>query len=346
MAKTYTVDYFQDRKLKWEKNHGKFIHEFMFNEYQTRILGQCNTALNDLQRQLDLEIARAKAEEARIEAKAHSELGKIYNYINPSSSTYEDALKSQEPLKYNELAHVDGDFLAVNGEKDLNTAYNNSMAVLTQVINAIKEKSANNIIRKMIDSFKLNQTSYDELASDKLVPTYGYVVLGNDSDDDNLGVSQIEAPIDTFMDSFNDLINFLEAYLNSLKEYVENSIEHSNLSDKYKAMDISNEKVIYPYASWKVDTNELETTTPNTANKTLPNSLSDSYNAIAQAHHAVNNLYMVNNADSYTLNDQGRLIKNDQQTKLISNYNASLMNIAQAINRLAKKVEDLEQPNA
>lgn len=73
MSKSYTTDYFEDRKLKYEKNHGNFIHEFMFNEYQTRILGQCNVALNDLQRQLDEEITRAKAEEARLDQKIDAE---------------------------------------------------------------------------------------------------------------------------------------------------------------------------------------------------------------------------------------------------------------------------------
>ena len=69
----YTKDYFEDRKFKYEKNHGKFIHEFMFAEHEGRILGQCNVALNDLQRQLDTEIARAKAEEARLDKKIDAE---------------------------------------------------------------------------------------------------------------------------------------------------------------------------------------------------------------------------------------------------------------------------------
>ena len=51
----------------------------MFTEFTNRILGQCNASLNDLQKQLDLEIARAKAEEERIENKAHNELEKVYN---------------------------------------------------------------------------------------------------------------------------------------------------------------------------------------------------------------------------------------------------------------------------
>lgn len=69
----YKKDYFEDRKLKYEKNHGVFIHEFMFTEFSNRILGQCNVALNDLQRQLDLEIARAKSEEKRLDQKIDAE---------------------------------------------------------------------------------------------------------------------------------------------------------------------------------------------------------------------------------------------------------------------------------
>lgn len=73
MTKQYKKDYFEDRKLKYEKNHGVFIHAFMFTEFSNRILGQCNVALNDLQRQLDLEIARAKAEEKRLDSKIDAE---------------------------------------------------------------------------------------------------------------------------------------------------------------------------------------------------------------------------------------------------------------------------------
>lgn len=70
---TYDRNYFLDRKLKYEKNHGKFIHEFMFAEHEGRILGQCNVALNDLQKQLDAEVTRAKAEEARLDKKIDAE---------------------------------------------------------------------------------------------------------------------------------------------------------------------------------------------------------------------------------------------------------------------------------
>lgn len=69
----YTKDYFEDRIFNYEKNHGKFIHEFMFAEHEGRILGQCNVALNDLQKQLDAEVVRAKAEEARLDKKIDAE---------------------------------------------------------------------------------------------------------------------------------------------------------------------------------------------------------------------------------------------------------------------------------
>lgn len=309
MTKTYTVDYFKDRKLKWEKNHGKFIHEFMFNEFQTRILGQCNTALNDLQRQLDLEIARAKAEEARIEAKAHNELGKIYNYINPSSSTYEDALEAQEPLKYTELAHVDGDFLAENGEKDLNSAYNRSMTVLTEAFNSFKNKQiSKSDLEKVYEACKFRDRPFDDVLAaysdperNKVFPALVINTEGAVDEDENLYY---------IYDAFAITIRTLE-----------------NLFLKL-------DNTIYPYADCNVDTNELDTITPDRPNKKLPNALSDSYNAIAQAHHAINNLYMVNNTDSYTLNDEGKLTKNAQQTKLISKYNDTIMYITQALNQL------------
>lgn len=309
MTKTYTVDYFKDRKLKWEKNHGKFIHEFMFNEFQTRILGQCNTALNDLQRQLDLEIARAKAEEARIEAKAHNELGKIYNYINPSSSTYEDALEAQEPLKYTELAHVDGDFLAENGEKDLNSAYNRSMTVLTEAFNSFKNKQiSKSDLEKVYNACKFRDVDLESVLSAGSLPKFNKIFRGLVI---NRGgaVSQDENP-----------------------RYIEDAfaITVRTLKELFFKLD----HTIYPYADCNVDTNELDTITPDRANKKLPNALSDSYNAIAQAHHAINNLYMVNNTDSYTLNDEGKLTKNAQQTKLISKYNDTIMYITQALNQL------------
>lgn len=87
----YKKDYFEDRKLKYEKNHGVFIHEFMFTEFSNRILGQCNIALNDLQRQLDLEIARAKAEETRIDGKIDKEITRAIgreNELNNSLNNY------------------------------------------------------------------------------------------------------------------------------------------------------------------------------------------------------------------------------------------------------------------
>lgn len=325
MTKTYTVDYFQDRKLKYEKNHGVFIHQFMFTEFSNRILGQCNVALNDLQRQLDLEIARAKAEEARIEAKAHSELGKIYNYINPSSSTYEDALNSEEPLKYTELAHVDGDSLAEHGQKDLNSAYNTSMTVLMQVINGMKENGGTELLQRLVDYLNIADIDINNL------PEYGQLTYKS--------IGTVQDPEQNYTDAY--ILNMPGWSVQEL-----NDVTIRRIVGVIKWILDKLNKTIYPFASWQVNTNDLETTIPNERNKTLPKALNDSYIAISQSLHAINELYLRDNTDGYTLNAQGRLVKKDQQTKLITNYNESLMFIAQAINRLAKKVEDLEQPKA
>ena len=316
----YKKDYFEDRKLKFEKNHGVFIHEFMFTEFSNRILGQCNVALNDLQRQLDLEIARAKAEEVRIETKAHNELGKIYNYINPSSSTYEDVLNSQEPLKYTELAHGNGDILAENGQKDLNSAYNHSMTVLTEAFNGFKNNQiSKSDLEKVFNATKFNEDDLD-------------TVLTYPNPERNKIFQPLIINSEGVPDRAEKTTDMLTAFTRTV----------STLATIF--YNLSN--TIYPYASCKVDTNEINISTPNNANKSLPQTLRDSYIALGQAHNTINNLYMSNNADSYKLNEQGRLVKDNQQTKLISNYNETLINITQAINRLAKKVEDLEQSKA
>lgn len=91
MSKAYNVDYFQDRKLKYEKNHGIFIHEYMFSEFSDRILGQCNIALNDLQRKLDLEIERAKVEERRLDDKIDAETGRAQTAENELSDKIDNS---------------------------------------------------------------------------------------------------------------------------------------------------------------------------------------------------------------------------------------------------------------
>lgn len=282
MTKQYNVDYFQDRKLKYEKNHGAFIHEFMFTEFSNRILGQCNVALNNLQRQLDAEIARAKAEELRIENKAHNELEKVYETIKfINGISLNEVINSSEDLSkvFVYLYNNDNGHIALADEHEsLYDAYNNTLRTLM----AANNENVDFINRRI-----------DELSQNSL-------------------------------NNFNKLLRIANV----------TSIDNIDRAQ--------NEKTVYPYASWKIDSNEIETTTQSTAQKPLPETLSDSYNAVAQALHAINELYMKNNTDGYTLNAQGRLVKNDQQTKLISNYNNTLMYITQALNTLAKKVEDLE----
>lgn len=280
MTKQYKKDYFEDRKLKYEKNHGVFVHEFMFTEFSNRILGQCNIALNDLQKQLDLEIARAKAEEERIENKAHNELEKVYNS--------------------NRLRDVSFDTVISNGNND-----------------------------------NVGDIGYNYLEYNKPSKRLVY----HDENKKYLGDSYI-ATYKAIQSAFNDI------------EF--NFTSKDNFDKLFNIINVSNESfnntpntpIPYKYLDLNNNTNDLTVNDTDRANSTLEHSLTASYTAISQALHAINTLYMSNNADSYTLNNQGKIIKNEGQTKLFSNYNESLMNITQAINRLAKKVEDLEQSKA
>lgn len=107
MSNSYNKDYFSNRKLKWEKNHGKFIHEFMFKEYQNRILGQCNIALNDLQRQLDAEIARAKAEEKRLDKKIDAETARA----TAEETRLDGKIDAETARAVGEESRLDGEIL-------------------------------------------------------------------------------------------------------------------------------------------------------------------------------------------------------------------------------------------
>lgn len=196
MTKQYKKDYFEDRKLKYEKNHGVFIHEFMFTEFSNRILGQCNCALNDLQKQLDLEIARAKAEEERIENKAHNELEKVFNIINVSNESFNSTPNTPIPYKY---------------------------------------------------------------------------------------------------------------------------------------LDLNN------------NTNDLTVNDTDRGSETLQETLTKSYTAISNALHTINNLYMSNNAESYKVDEDDRLVKNENKGKLISNYNSTLTLIVSYINYLNSTLKQLTE---
>ena len=121
MTKQYKKDYFEDRKLKYEKNHGVFIHEFMFTEFSNRILGQCNVALNDLQKQLDLEIARAKAEEKRLDSK-----------IDAINNLY--MVNNAESYELNEH----GSLVKSENKTKLITNYNDTLMLIVSCLNALK----------------------------------------------------------------------------------------------------------------------------------------------------------------------------------------------------------------
>ena len=117
----YKKDYFKDRKLKFEKNHGVFVHEFMFTEFSNRILGQCNVALNDLQKQLDVEIARAKAEEKRLDSK-----------IDAINNLY--MVNNAESYELNEH----GSLVKSENKTKLITNYNDTLMLIVSCLNALK----------------------------------------------------------------------------------------------------------------------------------------------------------------------------------------------------------------
>lgn len=128
----YKKDYFEDRKLKYEKNHGNFIHEFMFTEFSNRIIGQCNVALNDLKRQLDLEIARAKAEENHLDEKIDTEIYRAKRVESDLNQKIDEEISRAQGFEYNLDTKINTVYsdLQDNINPDLNNIKNNINKVL------------------------------------------------------------------------------------------------------------------------------------------------------------------------------------------------------------------------
>lgn len=150
MTKQYKKDYFEDRKLKYEKNHGVFVHEFMFTEFTNRLLGQCNVALNDLQRQLDVEIARAKAEEKRLDSKIDekalsnlNQINKLLKYSNLYNSlTYDiNEIADNSKIKYTSIMFNGNSYETLSGsETPLNEILNSTFNAVATALNRINKK--------------------------------------------------------------------------------------------------------------------------------------------------------------------------------------------------------------
>lgn len=276
MTKQYNVDYFKDRKLKYEKNHGVFIHEFMFSEFSNRILGQCNTALNDLQRQLDLEIARAKSEEERIETKAHNELEKVYNSNRLRDISFDNVISNDNNDNVDDIGY---NYLEYNNLHQL-VLYRNEHKYLGDAYSATVES--------VLSAF--NQIKFDFTSKDDFDKLFNIINVSNET--------------------FNNT---------------------PNAPIPYRYLDLNN------------TTNDLTVNIPDRGNSTLQHSLTESYTAISQALHAINTLYMSDKAESYNVNEHGRLIKNENKGKLISNYNSTLMLIVSCINNLQSNLETLTE---
>lgn len=82
----------QDSKIRWDKNHGKFIHEYTFKHYKRDLLNSVNdfvhaiqnnlkafnaklkTSLTDINNDLEAETNRAKEAEAALNTKIDNEI--------------------------------------------------------------------------------------------------------------------------------------------------------------------------------------------------------------------------------------------------------------------------------
>ena len=80
-----------DSKIRWDKNHGKFIHEYTFKHYKRDLLNSVNefvhaiqnnlkafnaklrTSLTDLNNDLEAETSRAKEAEGGLDTKINNE---------------------------------------------------------------------------------------------------------------------------------------------------------------------------------------------------------------------------------------------------------------------------------
>lgn len=162
----YKKDYFEDRKLKYEKNHGNFIHEFMFTEFSNRIIGQCNVALNDLQRQLDLEIARAKAMEAYLDQKIDTETTRAKAEevrLDAKIDSESSRAKAEEKRLDTEISTTNEKVLTVND--DLSNLREDVYSDIQDNINPDLNKIKNNInkVLKYSNLYYSNNYDIDEI---------------------------------------------------------------------------------------------------------------------------------------------------------------------------------------
>lgn len=306
MSKSYNRDYFLNRKLKWEKNHGKFIHEFMFNEYQTRILGQCNVALNDLQRQLDEEIARAKAEEARLDQKIDAETtrakaeevrldGKIDSETSRAKAEetrLDGKIDAETARATGEETRLDGKIdtekTRLDGKIDaeINRATGRENELSTS-INACLPKAGGEMVK-------------------------GSTILWQGT---NAGPNIHEGDIGGLQ--WNGATDYI-------KIFADNN-EDNNLDLAIQLGDDNSNHVSFRRA----DGHEVSAVR-----------LDGIYTGTIDWSH-VNNRPEIDKAVAYTVDKQYRLVKISEPTDLMSSYNSTLMSIAQAINMHTQALKDL-----
>ena len=94
----------QDSKIRWDKNHGKFIHEYTFKHYKRDLLNSVNdfvhaiqdnlkafnaklkTSLTDINNDLEAETNRAKGAEGALNTKIDNEISEARETENSLSN--------------------------------------------------------------------------------------------------------------------------------------------------------------------------------------------------------------------------------------------------------------------
>lgn len=107
----------QDSKIRWDKNHGKFIHEYTFKHYKRDLLNSVNdfvhaiqnnlkafnaklkTSLTDINNDLEAETNRAKEAEGALNTKIDNEISGAKEAENSLSNRISELSSEVEALK-------------------------------------------------------------------------------------------------------------------------------------------------------------------------------------------------------------------------------------------------------
>lgn len=152
--KAIVINNIEPSEIVWRRNHGKFIHEELYKDHQTKQLvannakfqelnhnlelnlSECKQALRDLANDLDSEIARATQRENEIEREVQDETSR--------AKTVENQLEITKVNAQDFNAYKNSNNQAVQEVKDSVTNLNTTLRAYIdeQVQNAVSELEA------------------------------------------------------------------------------------------------------------------------------------------------------------------------------------------------------------